>query len=137
MTNQDKLRWMAQYIGVAVINYQGDDIGLLTGIIHDSLEDPYDYVACTDYMSQELDKCKLSLTPLSQLTEEDAEEVFGYSGAEVWKNQMGTWMVMHSNGGVVLDHHREQLLLEKGYALPWKGQDPFELGWAVEKERSE
>jgi hypothetical protein len=73
----------------------------------------------------------LQLTPLSQITDEDAIEI-GYDNSEDFKYHFLKWNEVHKTEVIDAD-----LLRSKGYALPWMGLSVDELveyGWIKLKE---
>lgn len=126
-TLKNKQKFIAHYLEQRVLVFTNSVSGVIDVIDHITLED--------------VDNCYLQLTPLSQITDEDAVEVSEIAGLNPHKNTIEILIkygIEFSNDDrIYADIFVYQYLQSKGYALPWMGLSVEELisyGWVKLKQ---
>lgn len=142
LTTQEIARVCTMYIGAEVQHEEGD-YSKLVGVVLDSL--CCIHIETGSYGEVNVYRFgKLLLTPLSEITDEDAIEVGDLLGFTTHKNEMGKWFVrdgfVHRTDAHPMRYiNIHQFLISRGYSVPlffgidhWaNGLTAIELGIAI------
>jgi len=140
---QIKQRAFAAYIGADVVDtIHPIGIHKTYGIVNNDIwvngDDGYDYIS--------IDECQLSLTPLSDITDEDAIEVARIINSHEPHSPCLQLDVSMVKAGYLIDDIRNSslwnydvtdYLRSKKYCIPFMGLDLVKEGWAVLKTKSD